>query len=212
MNEEKQITEHESLLIIRQMINTAKTEQKDNGMGWIVWGWMLFLASVLTVLNMRFKWSGETFLFWNVFAIITLVYFLYEIVSFFFFKKTERVKTYTADLFKRLNIGFFISLMFIIVSINVGARIMDNIAVVNIGFSLLINLYAFWILIYGSALNFRPSVIGAYVSWVIGFVALFTNDYEKVMLLHAAAVLCGYIIPGYIANREFKKTHSKDKA
>lgn len=211
MNEETNMNERESLLIIQQMISSAKQEQKDNGMGWIVWGCMLFLASVLTVLNLHFNWSDQIFLFWNVFGLITIAYFVYETIRFFFFKKTEKVRTYTADLFKKLNIGFFISLMFIIVSINVGARITDNMAVVNIGFSLLISLYAFWILIYGTALNFKPSVIGAYVSWAFGFVALFMNDYEKVMLLHAAAVLCGYIIPGYIANREFKKIHRKEK-
>jgi hypothetical protein len=210
MNEEKQLTEQESLSIIRQMINSAKKEQKDDGRGWIIWGWMLFFTSVLTLLNMRFDWY-QTFIFWNVFGIITIVYFIYETIKFFFFKKTEKVRTYTGDLLAKLNIGFFISLMFIIISINVGARIMDNIATVNIGFSLLISLYAFWILIYGTALNFKPSIIGAYVSWAIGLVALFLNDFEKVMALHALAVLCGYIIPGHIANREFNKLHSKDK-
>ena len=73
------------------------------------------------------------------------------------------------------------------------------------GFPLLINLYAFWILIYGSALSFKPSVIAAYIVWAIGFVALFVKTFDVVMLLHAAAVLAGYIIPGHIANNEFKK-------
>jgi hypothetical protein len=210
MNEEKQLTEQESLSIIRQMISSAKKEQKEDGKGWIIWGWMLFFASVFTVLNMHLGWV-QTFFFWNAFGIITVVYFIYETVKFFFFKKTEKVRTYTGDLLAKLNIGFFISLMFIIVSINVGASVMDNIAMVNIGFALLISLYAFWILVYGTALNFKPSIIGAYVSWAIGFVALFLNDFEKVMALHALAVLCGYIIPGHIANREFNKLHSKDK-
>jgi hypothetical protein len=208
--EDKEISQQESFRLIEQMISTAKQEQKDDGKGWIIWGWMLFFASVFTVLNMHFRWV-QTFFFWNAFGIITVVYFIYETVKFFFFKKTEKVRTYTGDLLAKLNIGFFISLMFIIVSINVGASVMDNIAMVNIGFALLISLYAFWILVYGTALNFKPSIIGAYVSWAIGFVALFLNDFEKVMALHALAVLCGYIIPGHIANREFNKLHSKDK-
>ena len=201
--EEKQISEHEGLLLIQQMINAAKKEQKDDGKGWIIWGWMLFLASVLTVLNMRFKWF-QTFFFWNFFGVITLVALAYQTVSYLFFQKTERVRTYTKDLFQRLNTGFFISLMFIIVAINV------NISPA-IGFSLLISLYAFWILIYGSALNFRPSIIAAYLTWGIGFVSLFMKGFEQVMLLHAAAVLVGYIIPGHIANNEFRKLHQRNK-
>jgi hypothetical protein len=201
--EEKQISEHEGLLLIQQMIQTAKKEQKDDGKGWIIWGWMLFLASILTVMNINFKWF-QTFFFWNFFGVITLVALAYQTVSYLFIRKTEKVRTYTKDLFQRLNTGFFISLMFIIVAINV------NISP-TIGFSLLISLYAFWILIYGSALNFRPSIIAAYITWCIGFVSIFMRSFEQVMLLHAAAVLVGYIIPGHIANNEFRKLHQRNK-
>jgi hypothetical protein len=201
--EEKQISEHEGLLLIQQMIQTAKKEQKDDGKGWIIWGWMLFLASILTVMNINFKWF-QTFFFWNFFGVITLVALAYQTVSYLFIRKTEKVRTYTKDLFQRLNTGFFISLMFIIVAINV------NISP-TIGFSLLISLYAFWILIYGSALNFRPSIIAAYITWAIGFVSLFMRSFEQVMLFHAAAVVVGYIIPGHIANNEFRKLHQRNK-
>lgn len=162
------------------------------------------MASALTVLNLQFSWF-ETYFFWNVFGGITLVALLYRALSFFLFKKRETVRTYTKDLFDRLNVGFFISIMFIIVAINTG---IDPL----IGFPLLINLYAFWILIYGSALNFKPSVIAAYIVWAIGFVALFVKIFDVVMLLHAAAVLVGYIIPGHIANNEFKKLQRKKVA
>jgi hypothetical protein len=201
--EEKQISEQESLSIIQKMIQTAKKEQIDDGKGWIIWGWMLFMASVLTVFNLYFRWFG-TYFFWNAFGIITLIALFYQCIVFLFLKRTEKVKTYTKDLFNKLNVGFFISLMFIIVAINVYN-------VPSLGFALLINLYAFWILIYGSALNFKPSVIAAYITWVIGFGALFVKTFEWVMILHAAAVLCGYIIPGHIANKEFKKIHSRSK-
>jgi hypothetical protein len=214
--EEKNISEKESLLLIQQMIHTAKKEQKDDGKGWILFGWMLFLASVLSIVNVRLKWGLDLFFFWNAFGAFTILYFIYETVRYFFFKKTERVKTYTGDLFAKLNTGFFISLMFIIVSINVGASAIDShfgashISTVIIGCALLINLYSFWILIYGTALNFRPSVIGAYISWAIGFAALFAKTFEQVMILHALAVLAGYIIPGHIANNEFKKLKRKE--
>ena len=98
--------------------------------------------------------------------------------------------------------------MFIIVSINVGVSPI-------IGFPLLINLYAFWILIYGTALDFKPSIIVAYVTWGIGLAALigraFDISFEMVMVLHALAVLAGNIIPGHIANREFRKIKNKEK-
>lgn len=195
--EEKQISEQESLLIIQQMIQTAKAEQKDDGKGWILWGWVLFAASVLTYLNIEFDWFS-TFFFWNLFGSFTILFFAYSSVRYLFFKKTDRVKTYTGDLFARLNIGFFLTLMLIIVSINVGVAPTK-------GFSLLIGLYAFWVLVYGTALNFRPSIIASFLMWGIAFGCLFIDDFRWIMLLHGLAVLCGYIIPGHIAYREFKK-------
>ncbi len=201
--EEKPISQQESLLLIQQMIQTAKKEQKDDGKAWIVWGWMLFISSVLTIANLHFKWFS-TYFFWNLFGIATILIFIYETINVFISKRI-RVRTYTKDLFEKLNAGFFISLMFIIVAINTGVPPTK-------GFALLISLYAFWILIYGSALNFKPSVVGAYITWVFGIAALFVRTFELVMVMHALGVLFGYIIPGHIAYKEFRKLHRKERA
>ena len=201
MEDEKQLDEHESLLIIQQMINTAKHEQKDDGRGWIVWGWMLFLASILTVVNLRYRWF-DLFFFWNVLGVVTLVFLLVDVIKKFFVKSKVRVKTYTKSLFDKLNAGFFILIMFIVFAMNLGVG-------PSKGFALLIGSYGFWVLIYGTALDFKPSVIASFITWAFGFIALFQTDFEVVMLLHAAAVLSGYIIPGHIANKEFKKLRGR---
>lgn len=204
--EDKQITERESLQIIQQMIHTAKAEQKDDGTAWIIWGWVLFAASILTYFNMENDWFS-TFFFWNLFGVFTILALLYAAVRQFFVKKRERVRTYTRDLLGRLNIGFFLTLVLIIVAINVGARSSYVSMTPSKGFSLMVGLYAFWVLIYGTALNFRPSIIASYIMWGIAFVCLFIEDFRYIMLWHSLAVLVGYIIPGHIANREFKKVN-----
>jgi len=201
MTQEKKITEQESLLIIQRMIASAKQEQKDDGKGWIIWGWLLFTASVFTYINLQTKWVS-TYFFWNMFGIASLLLLLYSIAKNLFFKKIKRVKTYTAELFQKLNIGFFISLMLIIVSINRGVPPVQ-------GFSLLLGLYGFWILVYGSALNFLPSILGAYFTWACALAGLFVDSFDITMILHAIAVLMGYIIPGHIANREFNKLNKQ---
>lgn len=202
--EENQLSEQESLSIIQQMIDTAKQEQKDDGKGWIVWGWMLFSASILSYINLKTGWFS-TFFFWDIFGALTIVLFIIEAVRNFVFKKKTKVKTYTQAIFEKLNIGFFISLMFIIVAMNTGDVHPTK------GFALLMCLYGFWILIYGSLLNFKPSIIGAFITFVIAYFSIFLDNrnFDIVMLLQAVAVLCGYIIPGHIANRQFKKLHSR---
>jgi len=200
--EDKNMTERESLQIIQQMIQTAKQEQKDDGKGWIIWGWLLFLASIFTYLNLKFNWVSP-FFFWNIFGLITLVLLGTRAVRQLFYKKKESVRTYTKDLFDKLNIGFVISLLLIIFSMN-HLNSVDSVMPQK-GFALLLGLYGFWILIYGAALNFKPSIIGAYITWALAFVSLFVTKFQYTMLLHAAAALCGYIIPGHLANKEFNK-------
>ena len=202
MEQEKKLTEQESLLIIQQMIQTAKQEQKDDGKGWILWGWLLFSASILTYINLKTQWFSNYF-FWNLFGIASLALLLFSTIRSLLFKKTGKVKTYTAELFQKLNIGFFISLLLIIVAINRGVSPVP-------GFSLLLGLYGFWILIYGAGLNFKPSIIGAYITWACAFAGLFVETFDWTMLLHATAVLLGYIIPGHLANIEFKKVHRQE--
>jgi hypothetical protein len=158
------------------------------------------MASVFTYLNLKFDWVS-TFFFWNVFGACTLILLGYQTIKDIVVKKKERVKTYTNDLFKKLNIGFTISLFLIIFSMNLGVHPIK-------GFALLLGLYGFWILIYGAVLNFKPSITGAYITWAFAFASLFVNSFEWTMLLHGAAVVCGYIIPGHIANKEFNKVKS----
>lgn len=201
--EDKQLNEQESLLLIQRMIHTAKQEQTDNGMGWIIWGWLLFLASVLTYFNLQYRWF-DNFFFWNMFGLATIALIIYETVRTYVIKKKTKVKTYTSDLFDKLNIGFGISLFLIIFSMNLGYP--DTTPPVK-GFSLLLGLYGFWILIYGTVLNFKPSIVGAFITWAFAFGGLFVpaDKFEVTMLIHAAAVLCGYIIPGHLANIQFRK-------
>jgi hypothetical protein len=41
---------------------------------------------------------------------------------------------------------------------------------------------------------------------VFGLIGLFVKTFTVMINYSTAAVLCGYIIPGHIANSEFKKT------
>lgn len=198
---DKTLSEQESLSIIQQMIETARQEQKDDGMGWISWGWVLFLASILTFINSYTQWF-HNFFFWNFLGPVSLLILLYSLVADKLVKRKGKVKTYTGDLFKKLNGGFVIMLLILIISMN-----HVNGPKPTVGFSLIIALYGFWMLIYGAAFNFKPSVFGAYITWAIAIGSIFVTAFKWTMLLHSIAVLIGYIIPGYIANHDFKKSN-----
>ena len=201
-NSTDNLSGEQSLQIIQDMIRSAKQEQKDNGMGWIIWGWMLFLASALTVLNLHIKLM-QTFFFWNIFGIATIVMLLVSAIRNNQ-KKIHRVTTYTKEVFDKLNIGFTMTLMVIIVAMNVSIGPIS-------GFALLTALYGFWVLIYGALFNFKPSIIASYFVWAFALAGLFAQTIEWVMIFHGLAVLVGYIIPGHIAYNEFNKSAGRNE-
>ncbi|MEO6582949.1 MAG: hypothetical protein ABIO05_01420 [Ferruginibacter sp.] len=198
MNDSKdKLSGEESLQIIREMIYSAKQDQKDNGMGWIIWGWMLFLASLLTVLNIHLQ-IVKTYFFWNMFGVATIIMLLASNLR----KRNKKINsatTYTKEIFNKLNIGFTITLVIIVVAINVSIGRVG-------GFALLTALYGFWVLIYGAIFNFKPSLIAAYFVWAFALAGLFVQTFEWVMIFHGLAVLAGYIIPGHIAYNGFNKS------
>jgi len=114
---EPQLSEQESLQIIKQMIERAKQEQKDDGRGWIIWGWLLFGASVLSFINQYTHWFFQYF-FWNIFGIASFLLLVFNVYNLVIKTKAKRIRTYTSALYEHLNIGFFISLALIILSIN----------------------------------------------------------------------------------------------
>jgi hypothetical protein len=200
-NSKDNLSGEQSLQIIQEMIRSAKQEQKDNGMGWIIWGWMLFLASALTVINIHLN-LVQTYFFWNTFGIATIVMLIVSTIRNNQ-KKISRVTTYTKEVFNKLNIGFTITLMVIIVAINVSIGPIS-------GFALLTALYGFWVLIYGALFNFKPSIIASYIVWALALAGLFVQTFEWVMIFHGLAVLVGYIIPGHIAYKEFNKSAGRN--
>lgn len=195
---DKNMSELESLQIIQNMIQTAKKEQRDNGAAWIFWGWSLFLASMLSVVNIHTEWFSQYF-FWNCFGITAVLLSLVSVFRSPVFQPKRGAKTYTGELMQKLNVGFAITLLLVIVAMNRGIGPV-------FGFAMLSALYGFWILIYGTALHFKPSMIGAYFTWACSLAGLFIRTFEHAMILHGIGVLAGYIIPGHLAWKEFKKS------
>ncbi len=63
----------------------------------------------------------------------------------------------------------------------------------------------FLMLVQAGAIKFKPLLVGAIVNWV-GAIAIILNPIFKYdMLITAAAVFAGYIIPGLILRAQFKK-------
>jgi len=196
MSNDQQISNEKSLEIIHQMINQAKANISDSGLGWLVWGTMIFLASLSTYFFINMG-SDNLFLGWNVFGAVTIILLLYDILK----PKRKVVRTYVDDLLQMVNIGFFICIFIIILSINVSVS-------PNSGFGFFLMIFAFLMLIKGGAIKSRSLIVGAAVNWA-GAIAIFINkEFKYDMLIMAGAVLIGYIIPGLLLWSQHRKMNN----
>lgn len=199
MQNDQQLTNEKSLEIIQQMINQAKANFTDSGLSWLLWGTMIFLASLSTYFFIDLG-SETIFLGWNIFGGVTILLLLYDVVK----PKRKKVKTYVDELMRMVHIGFFVCIFIIIFSINesVGP---------NNGFGFLLMIFAFLMLIKGGAIKSKALMVGAVVNWA-GAIAIFINkEFKYDMLIMAAAVLIGYIIPGLILWAEHKRSNKISK-
>lgn len=192
--EEQKITEQESLQLIQQMIRVAREDHRDNGDGWLIWGWLLFIASVSSAILAFMDIHGYIGWIWTGILLVgAIVYVIFHVMK----PKKEGVRTYVQELLDRLGNGFFISLFVI-----VAAGYISN---SSFGFGYYYILYAFWMFIHGSAIRFKPLIIGAYVNWIAAIAIFLLKDTGPVMVVSAVAVLVGYLIPGYMLQAEYRK-------
>jgi MFS family permease len=188
----ERLTGTQSLGIIEQMINSARNDHRVRGDGWLLWGWLLFVASVLSAVFMAI--GAEDYVEW-VWLIILGLGLLLNILLLAKYRRKKPVTTYVQDLLHKLEIGFFVSLFIIIAA--------SYLSKMSFAFGYYYVLYAFWMFIYGSAIRFRPFIIGAVVNWLAAIVIFAVQDFYYAMLVSAVAVLVGYLIPGHMLRRQY---------
>ena len=191
--EENNLKHEESLRIIHEMIGNARSRIVDDGFSWLIWGTLIILASLSTYFLIDAN-AKDIFMGWNVFGICAALLFIYGWIK----PKKKKVTTYVDEILQWVDFGFAISLLVVILSMNISVRPND-------GFGYLLMLYAFLMLIQGGAMHFKPLIFGAVVNW-LGAIAIFYSQVFKYdMLITAAAVFLGYIIPGIVLYNQSKK-------
>lgn len=201
MQEEQNFSPSDSLNLIESMIKQAKSAEKNNGLGWILWGWLLFIATISHYVAILMKWGYRQYI-WPAFGILAILLMLYSFAGNKIFNKQTKVKTYTGQLLSKLSLAFFISL-FVIVYGNARTNMEDD----GLNFGFLQILYAFWMFIFAAAFRFNLMYWGAAFNWAGAIVIFYFKEKlgAEVLLVHAACVTVGYLIPGHIAYSKFYK-------
>jgi hypothetical protein len=189
-NEEKQLTQEESLRIIHQMIAIAKNDVKADAFIFLLWGWLVFIASIaqFMLVLLENKWNALPWMLMPIGGIITVVYFIKK-------GKKDKTKTNVTESLKYTWIAFNAALFVLLV--------FNSMSVYQVLPCIMI-LYGIGLFLSGGAIQFKPLIIGGIFCWVCA-IAGFEIQSVYQLLIVATAVLGGYIIPGYMLNASNKK-------
>ena len=177
----------QSLQLIQSMIDKTKDNLSENRFYFLLWGWLTFAAFIgQFLLKVAFAYRHH-YIVW----LVVVVGVLASVVHGRRRGRATGVRTYMGDSMRILWTGMGISFFVLSVIISYSDE--------GWGYS-----YPFFILLYGlgtfvsgQLLHFRPLVIGGIINWCLACAAPFFHfDYQ--LLFAAAAIVCSYIIPGYL--------------
>lgn len=186
------LTPEESFRIIDKAISNFKMNYKESAKIFLLWGWILTLASFSNFIILKILHSKEAYHLmgwyslgnWAIFCLIG------SIGLFFMDRKINKDKKaysyldgYIKNLWTVSAVSFFIATL-ICIKLNIAPPpIMLLIAGIATTTS-------------GLLIKFKPLIIGGMSFFIFSIATTFvTNEY--LALIVGSAIICGYLIPGY---------------
>lgn len=193
-NTEKNLSPQESLRVIRETIDLAKHSFRENGFHFLLWGWLVVVASAAHYYLAEFQHYARPEMAWMLMVVVGLpAALIYEWRR----GKREKVDNLVRDWYGLIWLGFGISLIISIpMNVRSGLSPVPYILVLT-GFATFMS---------GLLLRFKPLLLGAAVMWAGALWCLFLTPMQHLLVQAGSAVL-GYLIPGYLLNVQSRNRH-----
>jgi hypothetical protein len=188
MQNQNNLNPTESLNIISKAINQTKNNIKEQSFYYIMWGWLITIASFSHYLLLAFTNFKQSYLTWSI--LIPLGWIISIIYSI---KKEKKLKyepyldVFIKHLWIVIGISFFI-IKFISFSLKVNPT------------SFILLLTGIGTLISGLTMKFKPLSIGGVLLFVFSIISLYVNNYET-LLINGIAIITGFLIPAYLLKK-----------
>ena len=196
MANENELTEQQSLEIITQMINKAKEDYEETGIGALLWGSLVTFCALITFGN--FYWHITIFYFvW----FLTLFALIPQIIISVRTAKRKKYKTYRDEAMAAIWISFGVALFLV-------AIYSSKYELPNAG-ALFMIVYGIPTFATGYIHQFKPMIIGGIVFWVCAAICFYVQ-FPYIMLFIAASSIIAWIIPGLILRRRYLNAKKKN--
>ena len=181
--------------LIESMINKAKNNFSESGTLYLLWGIVIFVCSITQFTALYFfQYKNIQYVWFLTWAVV-----IYQVIYLRRREKTEKVKTYTADILKYVWICFA-SCMAVVIFILIYQKAYPSIN------PAILMLYGMPTFLSGVILKFKALVIGGISCWLLALGSVFV-PYEFQLLFLSAAVLSAWIIPGLLLRKKYKNSN-----
>jgi uncharacterized protein with PQ loop repeat len=220
--QEKSLSEKESLALIAIMINKAKDSYHDTGIGAMMWGSIIAICSIVKLAEIHFEFRLPFDIY-----LLTIVAVIPQIFITIKEKRERKVKSYDDSYMDYIWLSFGISIFLLILIIN---NVFANLNPVmgeykelvkgrtdwiDFKFSefvspLFLLLYGFPTFVTGAACKFKPMLWGGIFCWVCCVVAIYTSIKIDLVLTALSAIMA-WLIPGILMEKEYRR-YKKEQA
>ena len=187
------LTPEESFDLINKAISNFKVNYKESAKTFLLWGWILTLASFSNFIILKILHSKEAYELmglyslgnWGVFVLIGSIFLFFMERKI---NKEKKVYSHLDNYIKKLwtvaVASFFIAIILCIKLEIAPPPIMLLLGGIATTTS-------------GLLIKFKPLIIGGMSFFVFSIATTFVSN-EYIALIVGAAIICGYLIPGYL--------------
>ena len=184
MEEEKILTPLESMEVIVRAISRTKSDIKANSFYFLLWGWLIAIASF------SFFVLGAFLKFRLHFVPFPILATLGGIITIIHYSRRRVVSTESY-------IGHFLKCLWIVLGFAFMIVVFINVSHGQAPFTYTLLLAGIGTLVSGMVMKFKPLVFGGIVFLVSSLASVYVATEYKA-LLQGIAVVAGYLVPGYL--------------
>ena len=196
MSNENQLTEQESLDLITKMINKAKSDFRETGVGALMWGTIITVCALVSFVNYYQKWQWAQYVW-----LLTVMAVIPQIIISVRENRRKKYRSYNEDAMGGIWISFGVSILLL--------SFFSTVYELQNAYVLFLILYGIPTFATGIARRFPPMIVGGIACWVFAIISMYTI-FPYAMLLTAAAAIIAWFIPGIILRKRYLKAKKND--
>jgi len=191
MDQDKSLTEAQSLELITSMISRAKNDYYDSGISALLWGSIIIFCSLATYANHWLKWTALGYIWF-----LTVAAVVPQIIISIREGKRRGYKSHESHMIGGIWLSYAIAI-FLFSYVDYALNISQDAPIY-------LTLFGIPTFATGYGRRYMPMIVGGLACWVFAVLALFI-PYPNALFLMAAGALLAWFIPGLLLRRCYLK-------